>query len=99
MRLFICVLFIDAAIGAKYIASNIGRLITNALQKTWEEASITQTKERSLHLYEVTGKLYQDLQAGFPVTGIDFNPATHSKVVSFRGILKLIFWKVPTNTP
>jgi hypothetical protein len=79
-------LFIDADIGAKYVASNVGRLIKNALQKTWEEASITQIKDPSLHLSEVIEKLYQNLQAGCPVTGSNFNSATHSKAVSFRGI-------------
>jgi hypothetical protein len=79
-------LFIEAAICAKYVASNVGRLIKNAFQKTWEEASITQLKELSLHLSGVTEKFYQNMQAGCPVPSTNFNPATQSEAVSFRGI-------------
>jgi hypothetical protein len=82
-------LFIDAAIAAKYVTSNVGRLIQNAFQKTWEQASVNQIKEHSLHLSGVTEKFYRNVQARCPVPGRNFNPATHSKAASFQGYTKI----------
>jgi hypothetical protein len=90
--------FIDAAIGINYVVSNVGRLIKNAFQKMWEEASITQIKELSLHMSGVNEKFYQNPQAGCLVPGRNFNPATLSKTVSFRGKQKLIFLKITNNS-